>query len=832
MTKGFLGQEQTARTPSRDAADGDVSCTAEPGPGASTNDFDTRRSAPRCDSATHRTGTPRQNHQETVLTRTSPRFRFHEIAAALATLGLVLPAVSQEAATPDAAPAGRTVNELPTVVVTAQKRTQTLKEVPVAISVVSAEQLQKQGVSDITDLSKAVASLEFGDTKTGGAGGSASIRGIGTAVFTTSAESSVGIVVDGVPLGNTAGSALFDVERVEVLRGPQGTLFGKNASAGVLNLSSKAPRLGYFEGTASVELSGKDVLGSKLGNTVLRGAVNVPINDISALRITAHTDRLTGIYHNTYNDTDSVTTAGGLRARYLLKPDADLSINLIADYDQDKSRNAVFFAPAIASTAAAADFAACGVTVNVRNNNLCSDSKELWQSKTAGLSAQVDKTLANGLTLTSITALRQRHKGPDDAGIDMSEGWDKVRTIDTTIKVRQLSQELRLASPSGQAVDWVAGLFLSDYHSTKSSTTTILPNPAYPTSVPRSISTLIDYTTDTGSAALFGQATFKLDDKFSLLTGLRYTKDRVKDQQVRNADVTFQYFSVPTTVTSSIGTVRKSDLSGKVGLQYAMSKQTQGYLTLSRGYKGPQIDNDTPISALTASGSTTGTVVKAEQPTSLELGLKTSLFDKRMDLDIALFHTDIKNFQEQNCTLNSVGALNCIPLNVPKVKSYGVEVDTRARLFGAFSLRASGALVLGTEYPAGFTFDNQNVGGQRLLYSPKAKVTLGADYDTEVWGDYEWSLGADVTYKSAVRYCNTLAVECSYKAHHIVGLHTGLRGAGDKWGLTLFVRNAGDERVPNAILYPLPGKGAGSGYAYSLGANSFRTVGLQADYKF
>ena len=768
-------------------------------------------------------------------------FRPSAIALALSTISLMAmaPSASAQQAAP-AAPAKAEVNELPTVIVTAQKRTQTLKEVPVAISVVSAEQLQKQGVSDITDLSKAVAALEFGDTKTGGAGGSASIRGIGTAVFTTSAESSVGVVVDGVPLGNTAGDALFDLERVEVLRGPQGTLFGKNASAGVLNMVTKAPKFNIFEGTASLELSGKNVLGSKLGNTVLRSAVNVPINDISALRITAHADQLKGVYHNVYNGTDAKTVGTGLRVRYLLKPDADLSINLIADYDHNKSTNAVFFAPAIAyakNTAGnhspLAEFAACGVTVDVKNNDVCSDSPELWQAKVGGLSAQVDKTLANGLTLTSITAVRERKKGPDYAGIDMSVGYDKVRTEGTTINTRQLTQELRLSSPSGQAVDWVAGLFLSDYHSTKASTTTILPSPLAPSPpVPRAISTHIDYATDSGSAALFGQATFKLDDQFKLLTGLRYTRDRVKDVQMRNADVAFANFALPTTVTNSSGSARESDLSGKLGLLYALDRQTQGYLTLSRGYKGPQIDNDTPISALTASGSTSGAIVKAEQPTSLELGLKTSLFNKHLDVDVAVFDTTIKNFQEQNCTLTAVGALSCIPLNVPEVKSYGLELDLRARVMGALSLRASGALIMGTKYPTGFTFDNQNVGGQRLLYSPKAKLTVGADYDTEVWGGYEWSLGADATYKSTVRLCNTLASECGFKAHTIVGLHTGLRSPDDRWGINLFVRNAGDERVPNAILYPLPGKGAGSGYAYSLGANSFRTVGLTGDIKF
>lgn len=775
--------------------------------------------------------------------QTNPQKTLHKSLSPLVHLmaagGLIVMALPVGAqTTPDQPKADS--GEVQSVVVTAQKRSQRLKDVPVALSVVNAEQLEKQGIRDLGDLAKSAASLEFGDQKTGGAGGSASIRGIGTAVFTTSAESSVGVVVDGVPLGNTAGGALFDMERVEVLRGPQGTLFGKSASAGVLNLVSKSPVLGRFGGFANVELSGGDVLGSKLGNTVVRGGLNVPLTDDSALRVTAHSDRQTGVYFNVFNNTDSATTGNGVRVRYLLKPDADLAINLIAEHDRSKATGATFFAPAIAydsntagNHAPKAEFAACGVTVSLRNNTVCSDALELNTARVSGLSAQIDKTLANGLTLTSITAARERSTGPDSAAIDMSQGWDKVRTSDSTKDIRQFSQELRLSSPGKQEVDWVAGLFLSDYHSDKHIITTILPPPYVPSPpVPRSITNTADTVTDSRSAALFGQASFKLNEQFSALAGLRYTRDKVEDTQTQSSVVAFAPFTLPATIKTGSASITKSNLSGKVGLQAVLDKDTNVYATLSRGYKAPQIDNDTPMGLLTASGTTTGDVVKAEQPTSLELGLKTSLLNRRLDVDVALFRTTIKDFQEQNCTLTAIGALNCIPLNVPKVLSYGLELDLRARPMAGLTVNASSAVILGTEYPTGFQFDGQDVGGQRLLYSPKGKVTLGVEYTTGIFGDYEWSLGADVTYKTAVRLCNTLAPECSYQSHTIVGLRTGVRSPDDKWGVGLFVRNAGDERVPNAILYPLPGKGAGSGYAYSLGGNSFRSVGITADMKF
>jgi iron complex outermembrane receptor protein len=233
------------------------------------------------------------------------------LSMSLAAIGAPAFAQEQAASTPEKADNGG----LATVVVTAQKRAQNIKEVPIAMSVVNAAQLEKAGVRDIGDLSKTAASLEFGDQKSGGAGGSASIRGIGAAVFTTSAESSVGVVVDGVPQGNTASGLMLDLARVEVLRGPQGTLFGKNASAGVLNMTTQAPMIGDSSASFSLETKGHR------GGSV-RGTVNVPINEMSALRASAIVDRNKGDYHNVYTGEDSKIDKGGLREqRFEHQPD-------------------------------------------------------------------------------------------------------------------------------------------------------------------------------------------------------------------------------------------------------------------------------------------------------------------------------------------------------------------------------------------------------------------------------------------------------------------------------------------------------------------------------
>lgn len=765
------------------------------------------------------------------------------LSACLAAAGLVAlapPVAAQaQAPAPDTAASAspRADRDAPpqTVVVTAQKRAQRLQEVPLAVTAVSGDQLESQGIRDIGDLAKAAASLEFGDQKAGGAGGSASIRGIGTAVFTTSAESSVGLVVDGVALGNTAGGGLFDLEMVEVLRGPQGTLFGKSASAGVLNMRTKAPVLRQLQGFANLELAGGEA-----SNRVVRAGANLPLGQTAALRITARGERMAGVYRNVLTGQDSVNDAEGVRARLLWRPSADLSVNLIAEHDTARGKHAVFFAPKVANASNTAGnirpydgFLACGVVVSPDNNAVCSDGPEATRIQVRGLSAQVDWALPAGLSLTSITALRERDNGPNAQSIDMGNFFSKVRATDGLTSQRQFTQELRLASAGQGAFEWTAGLFYSDYDADKTNTTTIVPNPAMPSPpVPRAIATLAVTETRLNSLALFGQASFKLSDRLGLLAGLRLTRDKVFDTETQTGTVRFATFTAPATVKTASNQVEKDNVSGKLGLTYAFDRHTNAYATLTRGYKAPQIDNSTVIGAMAASGTGSGKLVGAEVPTNVELGLKTAFMDRRVQMELALFHTDIENFQEQACALSPIGALACVPLNVPKVKSHGAELELRARLLPGLTVNAAAAAILGTAYPAGFRFDGVDVGGQRLLFSPKGKLVLGADYSRSIWGGWEWTLAGDLTYKTRVRYCNTLADDCGFDAHAIVGLRTGLRSPDDRWGVGLFVRNATDERVPNAVLYPLPGKGAGSGFAHALGGNSFRSVGITADLKF
>src|SRR5262245_54303693 len=241
-------------------------------------------------------------------------------------------ALLMDAQAQDSEPAA-TENVLQEIVVTAQKRLERLQDVPIAVTVVGEDQLQQQRVYTIADLARTSPSLEMIQAF-GGPGGGGQIRGIGTQSFTRSAEGAVGIVVDGVPQGNVPNNAIFDIARVEVLRGPQGTLFGLTSSAGVINMATVAPDVANFSGVAHVDLSDSGKSGSEYGQQTVRGAVNIPLGGSSALRVSVNGNRVEGVQRNALTDENNVLKDGGIRARYLWNATDAVTVNLTADYDK------------------------------------------------------------------------------------------------------------------------------------------------------------------------------------------------------------------------------------------------------------------------------------------------------------------------------------------------------------------------------------------------------------------------------------------------------------------------------------------------------------------
>ena len=329
-------------------------------------------------------------------------------ACALSLASFASPAFAQAARAPAASGTPDTAADSE-IVVTAQKRIENVQQVPVSLTVIGADQLARRGVQDIQDLSQASASLEF-TAPSAAPGGGGFVRGIGTNQLNgATVAPSVSIVLDGVVLGKANITDLFDISRVEVLKGPQGTLFGSSVSAGVVNITTTAPKIGQTSGYLNGEITVSD-FGSEYMRRVLRGAVNLPVSDDSALRIALQTYNNTGMTHDTFTGQDESLTSYALRLRYLAHFGSNVTFNLIGDYDRSTDNNisVLSYRAVTPGSPLAQALSACGVNVGPNNFDSCQSTPTFFNASVGGVSGQFDVALG-GATLTSITSWRESY---------------------------------------------------------------------------------------------------------------------------------------------------------------------------------------------------------------------------------------------------------------------------------------------------------------------------------------------------------------------------------------------------------------------------------------
>jgi iron complex outermembrane recepter protein len=727
------------------------------------------------------------------------------------------------------------------VLVTAQKRTERVQDVPISLTVVDSEQLAQQQIYNIEDLARTTPSLEMVQAF-GGPGGGGQVRGIGTQSFTPTAEGAVGIVVDGVPQGNANTSNIFDMERVEVLRGPQGTLFGLTTSAGVINMTTRAPKIGELETNFHVDFANDGTAGSEYGRTTVRGVVNVPINDSQALRVAASYDQVEGVQTNTFKQEDSELKDYSARVRYLLKAGDNVEMNLIADFARrsqnysEPSFNYVFANPALTTA-----LAACGITPSFANNLRCGRQLEESGSDNLGLSAQFDIGMGD-FTLTSITGYRKVEAGPNSFDIKgLHTEATQIFSVGALNDSRQMSQELRLTSPAGQRLEYVTGVFYSDFLAEGGvepggafNVTVRLPFPPFATINP--VRSARDTETTNRSIAAFGQGSFHATDALSLIAGLRFTHQKIETSA--SADL-----YAPTTTVPTFGEVSEDDVSGKLGLQYRFGPNLMSYATVTRGYKGPQVSP--------AAEGVEATIIEAEKPLAYELGVKGSVLEGRLGLDLSLFHTDVKNFQGQRCGINAVGVLACIGESIPSVTTKGVELGLYGSPLPGLTLNG-GYIYNIARYPSGWTgYDPNNLSGgttdlsnEQLVNVPENKFSFAGDYTRQIGGVLGF-VSMDAVYKSEIRYGPTADERFVYPSHWLLGARIGVRSQSGAWGVSLFGRNLTNENEPITLFggpsftapnpagsTPEARNGFVNGVSGIMTAASQRQVGISVDVTF
>jgi len=740
-------------------------------------------------------------------------------------------------------------NGLDTIVVTARRRLENAQDVPIALTALSNAQVSVPGVVGLTQVAQLAPSLQI--TATNARQTNINIRGLGAtpAFASLGMEYGVGIYVDQVYFSRPTQAAfdLFDLAQVEVLRGPQGTLFGKNTTAGAINITSQQPS---FDPQFRGELS--------LGNYrsfQARASGSGPISDTVAVRISAtSTVRDKGFITNVrdgsrLNDLKSFSTRGQL----LFEPNDDFSLRLIGDYN-DLSQDCCL-----------------GMTTSVRTNRLDGSPvpNNFYQRlarfgyeplpidpfarkldinrplnlsvKTYGATAIMDYNFSSA-TVTSVTGWRKLKFRPTidadllpldifvDAGIDEDQ--------------EQFSQEIRIASSGDNSVDYVAGLYYFDQRIDDDLFTIYGSDAALWIIGPAPGGTLPSVgaqaalnglfvdgkaRADTTSYAAFGQLNWKATDAFTVTAGLRYTHEKKSGffEQVQRgpaltpaeiaAGAQFIRNSFGANIPRFNASTKENNLSGLLTLAYDVAPDVMVYGTYARGFKS---------GGLNLNATSAPRVVAPEKVNNFEAGLKSTLFDRRLVLNLSAFHTEIKNYQSQQ--VDTSVAPTAYIANVGTVRSQGFEFDATVRAARNFSLFASGSYVdaIYKEFrnapcPLEIAAPTCDLSGRSMPGVSKWSFAAGADYAVDLASGAQAYGNVNYSHRSKFNGTYNLSADTVVKGYGLANLRLGVRSPDSSFDASFYVRNLFDKHYYNTL-----GAAAFNTGQYSGGVGDPRTYGI------
>ena len=697
---------------------------------------------------------------------------------------------------------------LQAVTVTATRREESLQKVPVAVSVVDGEQLERDNRNSVSSIVQQIPSVNF---RTGASNKDTSlfIRGVGTISTSPGVEPTVATVVDGVVYARPGQATLdlLDLERIEVLRGPQGTLFGKNASAGVLNVISKAPSAAthgyidqsYYSGNESRTRFG-------IGGSLIPDTLKASLTTLFASYDGNVDNKANGQEVNGYNHK-------GARGKLEFTPNDDVTLTVIADYMQshDDAPNGVIvsaltpaFAGALAPVHASSD-----------NRDILSDYRSHVEDINKGLSAQLDWSLGD-YTLTSITAWRGWNNTQWQDG-------DRLATISAAfpgtedkgdLDFNQYSQELRLASPKGQFLEYVGGLYYMHGKDDETYRRALV-------TTTRTDVGVADYSTTSDSYSVFGESTLNFTSAFRGIAGLRWTHDELEYDH-RRLSTSATTVSGIQPATSSSGSVDEDGWSGRLGLQYDLTDNVMTYLTYSRGYTGPAYNvffNMQPRDT---------DPLKPETSNTWELGVKATSWNDRLVTNVAVFHSDYDNYQA-NFFDTVAGLVVTRLINAGSVSTEGVEADLA--LQATQNLKLSGALAYTRaridtfSCPAGAAA-SCNVNGKTLPFSPDWKSYVRADYSIPLENGLDIELGTDYNWQSEVQYDISQNPDTKQGAYGIWNASVALADYNQGWRVALLGKNLADKSYSSVLA-------SGSGYIYrSVPRDDERYFGVQVRKDF
>lgn len=697
------------------------------------------------------------------------------------------------------------------VVVTAERRESTVQKSSLAIQVVDAEQLRRSGVTQASDLTNVLPGLQIAPY---GALTQAYVRGVGDAAGNPTATSPVAFNIDGVYIARqeAIGFNFFDLERVEALKGPQGTLYGRNASGGAVNIITRRPSLDETGGYANLEVGNYDLVH-------LESAINLPVSSTFALRAAVNIVRRDG-YLSDGTDDDK-QTAG--RIRGLWQPSDAVSLLFTVDAAHIGGRGAGFtYSPqrpgsdpweGVLSGAAQAYIGTFNPIVP-RTAPVGTDN-DYWN---ASIELNADVGFAE---LTVLPAFRHtRYEAVNYSGFVIGQ---QANSDESTF-------EVRLAKAS-ERVKWVAGLY---YFKEREDAHTAVDASVYIEDID------IAFHPNTESYAGFGQATFSVTDALRLIGGLRYTSDK--------RELTGSTTNLPTdAVTPFSGAKTFGKTTWKAGVEYDLAPQHMLYATVATGFKSGGINQEPAPNTY-----------KPESLTAFELGSRNRFFDNRLQANMELFYWKYRDQQNTVITFDNTFLINLIVLNAGQATMKGGNLDLvfRAtdadtlRLFGEFNDSeyshfayttadtiygspifnpastgcALGAPTQGPIPPS--TVREVDCTGMPLPRAPRFIGSAGWDHVIPLsYGSLQF--GADLQFASS-RYLTfnfTPAVHAD--AYRTLNVNVGYSAPANKWSVGAFVRNVTDETQYTGgfdTIYSSP--------LTAVAVNPPRTFGARAGVKF
>ncbi|KRB82215.1 hypothetical protein ASE00_08955 [Sphingomonas sp. Root710] len=738
------------------------------------------------------------------------RKSFHA-AVSLAAM-MAFPGYAQAQETPAAVGAGQ-ADGLEEIIVTAQKRRENLQDVPVAITAVSSARLAATNITSAADLGAVTPSLSL--TQVAGTI-QPHIRGVGTDFSGPGVENPVATYVDGVYIASGTSSLLTlnNIERVEVLKGPQGTLFGRNATGGLIQVITKDPR---HDPAASIDLSYANYQ-TVTANAYMTAGLGESIAADLAIRYEHQGD---GWGTNLFDGRDVNRTDRdlALRSKLLFEPGDATKIRLAIDYADRKARDVQHWYAGYPLSFNNPFFGGpydLGGAYDI-NSNVDGDSR----LRAGGVSLQVNHDLG-AVAFQSITAFR-KSRYSFDLDLDLTP----VALISCCgpqhgpVRARQLSQELQLSSAQGGPLKWVAGVYLFAAKDEYDDVSIVLEGGASP--VPGAPFFIrFDNQAKTRSAAVYGQASYEIADRTTLTLGGRFTYE---DRRIGGTETILIGGAVavvhPLPLPGS-GFPAKVDFKRfnyRVALDRKFTSDILGYLSYNTGFKSGGYNLN----------SSANPPYKPENIKAAEAGLKMQLFDRRLRFNIAAFDYKYSNIQ----VTNYAGG-NSLIGNGAKAKIYGLDFDADWALGNGISLNGGLGYIHGrfSSYPdapyfSGFggclappgSFCNQSAKGNKLGQTPAWSYNVGASYKT---GFAAGSLNFNILYSYTSRWYASADNFAFQPSLGLLNASVQWTDPSDRFSARLWGKNLTDETYSTGIAEANQGVfrhvGAPRTYGVTLGA--------------